>query len=586
MPTRMKKLQNKWRINLLQWAQQWLLTLVLGVMVFLFWEYRYPFALTYQEQFQMFLFDGDYFWERMAEPGGLARYIGEFLTQFYNSITIGATILAVLYILLQRLTWRLMNSRPVSPLVSVKYYYVLSFLPALIVWYAMGDESVMLTYVVALLMAMAVALAWRNWSSEWAQWVKWVVAIVLIPVVYWLIGPLVLLVAVLMVPWTMAVAAVLYSLALILLSAHFVPFPMSRVFLGIDYYRFPDTVPYMLMAIPVVIWIMALFVKKLPQPKQWVVYAQALILAVLILVPKEYGFDAKKYELMEYDYLVRIGDWNGIIAKAEKQTPDLPMSVNATNLALGITNQLGERAFEFYQRGSEGLLPPFERNFSTTLLMGEVYFYLGLVNTAQRFAFESMEAIPNYNKSARAVKRLVETNLINGQYEVARKYLQLLEKTIFYRPWAKQMMAMLGDEKAINAHPLYGTLRQFRLQEDFLFSDQELDKMCGQLFMHNQKNRMAAQYLLMLPLLEKDIPRFMSYVKVVQNRIQYNPRYCQEAIAFAFMQKGQQPPQGFVNQLVLQQMSEFARTYSSGGKDAPGLEKFRNTLWYYLVNGQ
>ena len=582
----MKRLQNKWRINLLQWAQQWLLTLALGVMVFLFWEYRYPFALTYQEQFQMFLFDGDYFWERMAEPGGLARYIGEFLIQFYNSITIGATILAVLFMLLQRLTWRLMSSRPASPQGSVKYYYVLSFLPALIVWYAMGDESVMLTYVVALLMAMVVALAWRNWTSGWAQWVKWVVAIVLIPVLYWLIGPLVLLVAVLMVPWTMAVAAVLYSLALILLSAHFVPFPMSRVILGIGYYRFPDTIPYMLMVIPVVIWIMALFVKKLPQPKQWVVYAQALVLAVLVLVPKEFGYDAKKYELIEYDYLVRVKDWNGIIAKAERQTPDLPMSVNATNLALGMTNQLGERAFEFYQRGSEGLLPPFERNFSTTLLMGEIYFYLGMVNTAQRFAFESMEAIPNYNKSARAVKRLVETNLINGQYEVARKYLQLLEKTIFYRPWADQMMALLGDEKAINAHPLYGTLRQFRLQDDFLFSEQELDKICGQLFLHNQKNRMATQYLLMLPLLEKDIPRFMSYVKVVQNRTQYNPRYCQEAIAFAFMQEGQQPPQGFVSQLVLQQMNDFARIYSSGGKDAPELEKYRNTLWYYLMVGK
>ena len=582
----MKRLQNKWRINLLQWAQQWLLTLALGVMVFLFWEYRYPFALTYQEQFQMFLFDGDYFWERMAEPGGLARYIGEFLIQFYNSITIGATILAVLFMLLQRLTWRLMSSRPASPQGSVKYYYVLSFLPALIVWYAMGDESVMLTYVVALLMAMVVALAWRNWSPEWAQWVKWVVAIVLIPVLYWLIGPLVLLVAVLMVPWTMAVVAVLYSLALILLSAHFVPFPMSRVIMGIGYYRFPDTIPYMLMVIPVVIWIMALFVKKLPQPKQWVVYAQALVLAVLVLVPKEFGYDAKKYELIEYDYLVRVKDWNGIIAKAERQTPDLPMSVNATNLALGMTNQLGDRAFEFYQRGSEGLLPPFERNFSTTLLMGEIYFYLGMVNTAQRFAFESMEAIPNYNKSARAVKRLVETNLINGQYEVARKYLQLLEKTIFYRPWADQMMALLGDEKAINAHPLYGTLRQFRLQDDFLFSEQELDKICGQLFLHNQKNRMATQYLLMLPLLEKDISRFMSYVKVVQNRIQYNPRYCQEAIAFAFMQEGQQPPQGFVSQLVLQQINDFARIYSSGGKDAPELEKYRNTLWYYLMVGK
>jgi hypothetical protein len=122
----------------------------------------------------------------------------------------------------------------------------------------------------------------------------------------------------------------------------------------------------------------------------------ALGLAVFLLVAIPVAFDAKKYELMEYDYLVRIKDWNGIIAKAEQQTPDKPMSVSATNLALAMTNQLGERAFEFYQRGSQGLLPPFERNYATTQLTGEIYFHLGLVNTAQRLAFEAMEAISNY----------------------------------------------------------------------------------------------------------------------------------------------------------------------------------------------
>ena len=183
------------------------------------------------------------------------------------------------------------------------------------------------------------------------------------------------------------------------------------------------------------------------------------------------------------------------------------------------------------------------------------------------------------------VKRLAETNLINGQYEVARKYLQMLEKTVFYRPWAQRTMAMLGDEKAINAHPLYGTLRQYRLQEDLLFSERELDKICGQLFMHNPQNMMAAQYLLMMPLLDKDVPRFMQYVQAVQNRIQYNPRSCQEAIAFAFMQQGQQPPQGIVNQLTLQQMNDFARIYS-GNKESSELERFRNTVWYYLMAGQ
>ena len=569
MPTRMKKFLSK--------HTPLLLTLVFGLVVFLFWRILYPFALTYQEQLQLFLFDGDYFCGRMAEPGGFARYVAEFLMQFYNSVTIGALIIAVLYMLVQRLTWRLMGSDS---------YYVWSFIPVIMLWYAMGDESVMLTYVVALLMALSAALAWRLVQLvRLGKLVRLALVLVTIPLLYWLIGPMVLLVAVLMMPWAVAVPALVYALALILLSAHYLPFPMLRVVLGISYYRIPETMPYMLMAIPVVIWIMALFIKKLPQPKPWVACVQVLVVAVLVQVPKAFGFDARKYDLIEYDYLVRIGDWKGVIAKAEKRMPDLPMSVSATNLALGMMNQLGDRAFNFYQRGSEGLLPKFERNFATSQLTGEIYFNLGLVNTAQRFAFESMEAIPNYNKSARVVKRLAETNLINGQYEVARKYLQMLEKTIFYRPWAQRTMAMLGDEKAIDAHPLYGKLRQYRLQEDFLFSDRELDKICGLLFMHNQQNQMAAQYLLMMPLLDRDIPRFMSYVKVVQNRIGYNPQHCQEGIAFAFMQQRQQPPKGAVSPFVLQQMNDFAQTYSND-KSAAGLNRFRNTAWYYLTVGK
>ena len=551
----------------------WLLTLAFGVVVFLFWSIRYPYVLAYQEQLQLFLFDGDYFCERISEPGGLARYVAEFLVQFYNAAAIGALIIALLFMLVQRLTWRLMR---------VKSHYLLSFLPALMLWYAMGDENVMLTYVVALVMALSVALAWTRWCAGIALWKKLIVALVAIPVLYWLIGPMVLLVALVMMPWLVAMPAVVYALTLMLLSAQWLPFPMTRVMLGVSYYRVPATLPYMLMAIPVVILLLTWFAKCLPQPRKWVRYAEALVFAILILVPQAYGFDKKKYDLIEYDYLVRVGDWNAIIKKAEKKMPDLPMSVSATNLALAKTNQLGDRAFDFFQRGTEGLLPRFERNFATAQLTGEIYFNLGLVNTAQRFAFEAMEAIPNYNKSARVVKRLAETNLINGQYEVARKYLKILEKTVFYRPWAQRMMAMLGDENAINRHPLYGMLRQYRLHDDFLFSERELDKICGQLFIHNQQNQMAAQYLLMMPLLDGDVSRFMNYVQYVQNRIAYNPRHCQEAIAFAFFQQRQNPPQGLVSPLILQQMNDFSRMYSQD-KNSPELSRYKNTVWYYLT---
>ena len=550
-----------------------LLTLAFGVVVFLFWSIRYPYVLAYQEQLQLFLFDGDYFCERISEPGGLARYVAEFLVQFYNAAAIGALIIALLFMLVQQLTWRLMRA---------KSHYLLSFLPALMLWYAMGDENVMLTYVVALVMALSVALAWTRWCAGIALWKKLIVALVAIPVLYWLIGPMVLLVALVMMPWLVAVPAVVYALTLMLLSAQWLPFPMTRVMLGVSYYRVPATLPYMLMAIPVVTLLLTWFAKCLPQPRKWVRYAEALVFAILILVPQTYGFDKKKYDLIEYDYLVRVGDWNAIIRKAEKQMPDLPMSVSASNLALAKTNQLGDRAFDFFQRGTEGLLPRFERNFATAQLTGEIYFNLGLVNTAQRFAFEAMEAIPNYNKSARVVKRLAETNLINGQYEVARKYLKILEKTVFYRPWAQRMMAMLGDENAINRHPLYGMLRQYRLHDDFLFSERELDKICGQLFIHNQQNQMAAQYLLMMPLLDGDVSRFMNYVQYVQNRIAYNPRHCQEAIAFAFFQQRQNPPQGLVSPLILQQMNDFSRMYSQD-KNSPELSRYKNTVWYYLT---
>ena len=578
-----------------------MLTLVFGIAVFLFWRYRYPFALTYQEQLQLFLFDGDYFCERLSEPGGLARYIAEFLVQFYNGVTFGALILAVLFMLIQRLTWRLMttiNCHSAEGRLHGKNYqlYPLSFLPALMLWYAMGDESVMLTYVVALVMALAVALLLRRLElvvlgklEKLGNLVKLGTLLLLIPLLYWLIGPMVLLVAALMLPLTVAAGAVIYALALILLSAHYLPFPMSRVVLGISYYRIPEVLPYVLMAIPVVIillvWLSRRFHAVVEKQKKWVYMAELVVLAVaaVLIIPR--GYDAKKYELIEYDYLVRTNQWNAIIAKAEKQMPDLPMSVSATNLALGMTNQLGERAFDFYQRGSEGLLPKFERNFSTTQLTGEIYFHLGLVNTAQRFAFEAMEAIPNYNKSARVVKRLAETNMINGQYKVAEKYLKMLEKTVFYRPWAKRMMTMLGDEKAINGHPLYGQLRQYRLQEDFLFSETELDKICGQLFVHNPQNQMAMQYLMLMPLLDKDIPRFMSYVQVVQERALYRPRSCQEALAFAFMQQRQQPPQGLISDMILQRMNDFSRFYSHD-KNSPELARFKNTVWYYLTNGK
>lgn len=237
-------------------------------------------------------------------------------------------------------------------------------------------------------------------------------------------------------------------------------------------------------------------------------------------------YHSKTIELLDYDLLVRANRWEQIIQKAEKRQPDLPQSVCATNLALGMTNQMGQRAGEFFQNGPEGLFPSFNKDPFSTLTTAEVYFQLGLINTAQRYYFEAMEAAPNYKKSCRCIRRLAETNLINGQYRVARKYLHILEKTLFYKKWAQRTLSMMeGGEASVMSHPLYNRLRRMRLDEDFLYSDREIDKICGRLLMQNHENVLALQYMLLYPLLENNFNKFVQYMGLVRDEVPYSQEF-------------------------------------------------------------
>lgn len=565
-------------------------SLLFGVAVFLFWWLACPALLSFQEQYQLFLMDGDYIGQLLAVPDGFARCVAEYLTQYYINHALGALVLAIIFVIIHQLVWRLMAA--VSDTASG--HYALSFIPVLSLWLMLGDESVLLTFAIALILALA-----TMWVYEVAgKRLRVYLIILLIPLLYWLAGPVVLMFAAWVTirqfqtmdsKWTgllIGVLAIIYALACILVSSWLVPYPLFRLFYGIDYYRFVEVYYWMFlftMVLSVVIPAVMFWVPMLRRGRvTGCVEAVILLVAFLLLRPSFY--DSRKTEVMEYDYLVRCQNWSAILAKADKKTPDLPMTVCATNLALGMSGQLGERLFDYYQNGTQGLVPLFERNFASILLTGEVYWQLGLVNNAQQFAFEAMEAIPNYAKSCRAVKRLAETNLVNGEYAVARKYLQMLQKTLAYHQWAERTLPLLGNEKAINEHPVYGRMRQIRLKDDFLFSERELDKIFGQLVMHNQRNGLALQYLLAAPLLNRDVNTFMNYMIYVDGlHLGYRPRSCQEAVVFAYAQRKQRPPQGYVSDMVLRQFGEYLNIYSQGGKDAPQLARFKNTAWYYFM---
>ena len=582
-----------------------LLSLLFGVAVVIFWAVPYVGGLCFQEQYQMFLFDSGYFLERIVLPGGLADYISEFLVQFYYMPVLGGAIIALLLMGIQTAVWGLMKqygARHDFP------GYLLSFLPSIALWCAMGDQNVLLSFVVALFGALVIGWIHNRFHN---RLVKVVFELVSTALVYWLLGPVVFLYAVLMIGDTLknakqkgnvfsgigySAVILILTVAWILLTTQTLQYPLYRIFAGLNYYRYPGAIsplPFVVMVWAVVIPFLGMIpchrksLQKLQQSKVVIVLSY-----VLVIVASWFGiktsFDEMTYELIDYDFLVRTEQWDKIIEKAEKKPATTPLGVSCVNLALSQKGMLADRLFEFYQNGGEGLFPTFTRDMISPVSTAEIFFRLGMVNDAERYMFEAQEAIPNYRKSARLTRRIIECDIINGNYKVAAKLLRRLQKTLFYSNWANQTMALLGNEKAINRHPIYGKQRKYReKKQDFLFSDREMDQMLGLLFLNDNHNRMAYEYLMCYELLQRDMEKFMQYYPLGRF-VGYDhiPRTFQEILIGNWMKTHSDPrtiPYSVDAQNVNNTLN-FIQLYMQNPKDPQlGQQPYVSNAWHYVM---
>ena len=582
-----------------------LLSLLFGVAVVIFWSVPFVGGLCFQEQYQMFLFDTGYFLERIVLPGGLADYISEFLVQFYYMPVLGGAIIALLLMGIQAAVWGLMKqygARHDFP------GYLLSFLPSIALWCAMGDQNVLLSFVVALFGALVIGWIHNRFHN---RLVKVVFELVSTALVYWFLGPVVFLYAALMIGDTLknakqkgnvfsgigySAVILILTVAWILLTTQTLQYPLYRIFAGLNYYRYPGAIsplPFVVMVWAVVIPFLGMIpcrqksLQKLQQSKVVIVLSY-----VLVIVASWFGikasFDEMTYELIDYDFLVRTEQWDKIIEKAEKKPATTPLSVSCVNLALSQKGMLADRLFEFYQNGGEGLFPTFTRDMISPVSTAEIFFRLGMVNDAERYMFEAQEAIPNYRKSARLTRRIIECDIINGNYKVAAKLLRRLQKTLFYSNWANQTMALLGNEKAINRHPIYGKLRKYReKKQDFLFSDREMDQMLGLLFLNDNHNKMAYEYLMCYELLQRDMEKFMQYYPLGRF-VGYDhiPRTFQEILIGNWMKTHSDPrtiPYSVDAQNVNNTLN-FIQLYMQNPKDPQlGQQPYVSNAWHYVM---
>lgn len=565
-----------------------------------FWAMPYRAALSYREQLQLFQTTGTYFLDLISRPGGAATYTGEFLTQFFNNYWIGAAVMSGMLTLFLLACYRAI--RNLAAAMSEYVSIVLAFIPLIALLLFMGNPDVTMNFIVAVTSVMWVSCLYLsldadNTTTKQQSIKEYVLMALFTSLLYWLCGPATIIFTLLAIASccrhksiSVAYKGIFAIITLVWLAPNIwiwslsLSYPVTYQLIGIGYMMMPDRLYYgevVVGILCVLIPLAAIAMERLPQKIMIPTVVGIELIALVVLFSKAY--DTTTYRLIDYDYMVRANDWEGILRYSDAHDPDLPLSVSATNLAAAMNGQLDAVAFNYRQHGSEGLIPPFVKETLSSWTTGEIFFQLGLVNSAQRFYFEGMEAIPNYSKSSRAVRRLAETAIIRGNYILAEKYLRLLENTLFYKKWAQRNLELIHNPKNVESHPLYGTLRKRMIDEDYLFSEGELDKTLGQLFLKDPGNNPAKQYLVVYPLLQRDLNKFAQYMGVVAEADpSYNPLLAQQALAFISMKNGQAIPQGAVPESVVNSLRGFASAWTSKNPDL--IEPYRRTLFHYLLS--
>jgi len=455
-----------------------------GLVVFLFWFLCFPRTLQFYEQNQLFLFTWDYLVNRIAEYGGVANYFAEFLTQFFYWPWLGALIIALLLVVLQVVCAFLADGK----------YYAASVLPSASFLVLMGDHDVMLCYLVGLILSSLLSLIYKKYPSR-------IFAIIAIPVALWIFGPAALVFVAYVIfkdrKWQSVLYA-LYALAILITFSCTMlrQYPWHQVLYGVNYYFAPLKQPAFFM-VPLLLTALTPILASITSSSKNPFFSEAITIAVIAVataIGVFFSFEKNVHTILAYDQLVRFEKWDDIVKKAEKNQPENSLSAVCVNLALCMTGKMDEMN-DFYQCGTRGLIMPNVRDNISNSSSCEVFWRLGMINESLRYAFDTQESIMLHNKSGRWMKRMAECQILNGRYDVAKKYLDILSHSLVYHKWAKDANRFLYNSQAILNEPLYAYLLSIRFQDDFLFYYPELGKILYKLYLQNNNNYLAGWYV-------------------------------------------------------------------------------------------
>lgn len=275
--------------------------------------------------------------------------------------------------------------------------------------------------------------------------------------------------------------------------------------------------------------------------KNWLrIFCTAASCVVLLIFSFNLYVKPVEEGVFELSYYASRGEWG----KIERRCKSLPIAdytemQNYWSLAMAEQGKLADCLFAQPWVHPRSLIDLSQRSPVEYMLFSDIYYSMGQIGLAQRYAFEANEALGN--SSPRMLKRLADTNIAYGQYGVAEKCLRLLDKAGADGSWLADRRALLNDDTAVEAHRELGPKRRCIPSDDRFAFDPAIEPDLLETLRANPEHYSTMQYLGCIYLLGKNVPMFSELIVEFYGTpaLPYPlPQHFQEGVAMASLASG------------------------------------------------
>ena len=435
-----------------------------GLFAFLFLVLFKTGLLYHLEQYSLFCPKGEYLRSFFEQPGGVLALAGAFMTQFCHFPVLGAGLFALCLCLLTWLTGKAFGLEGKAAwLATLPALFLLLFVTRLdYSIYLFKTYGLLFSQVLGYTVAAGLVLVYRKCflGRRYAP----VFPVLVLLAGYPLFGSFSLIAAVLI-----ALTALregkrgLIELAVALVLGAAVPwlcgelpgvFPrIHRNFVYFAGFPYKEFVENGICQVPLILAFAAMaalcFLRK---ARGFAV--PALVLAAVLAVGAGSNWDSGFRTVLGMERAVSQQDWDQVLKLAEKERTPNRIHVLYRNIALYGKGTLTEEMFR-YPDGDAPLRSKAVFPISY-ICAAPVLYYCGMPNPCDRLA---MEYSSTFCKNIHFYKYQAKTALLSGEYDLARKYLDMVDANWFQGKWVRRYRAFLDNPALMDDDPEFQRLR-------------------------------------------------------------------------------------------------------------------------------